>query len=654
MDIGSYLTGFVNNKENISDLLEKILNISESKIGAIFTYNETSYKKICLVEEQEKEIDISFKEQKIYDININNKEYYTVSGFEDKNNITIPIKNDSELVGILCLFNKTSEYNVENLLPKLTPYLSLLQIIVSKYKLEKENKKLKQIEEKELFLANMSHEIRTPLNGVIGYNQLLLQTDMNKIQKGYLTSMNQCAIQLMQIINDILDFSKLSAGKMGINTECFPLREINDRVLDAMSQRIQEKKQNYNFTLEENCPDFIIADKQKIIQILVNLISNANKFTNIGGDIFVKVNFRENKLFLSVEDTGIGISEENLKKIFSSFEQVHDNNSCPTGTGLGLAITKKIVKLLGGEINVSSQINKGTKFTLDINCEPYKVYAADMKKNCQELKGKTVLVVDDNADNRILLTELLFEWNMEPVVCASALEALRLVLSKRYNFSLGLIDICMQGTSGDELAKQIKEEEPLLPLIALSSIDSFVNTSEFEQKLYKPVNKVQLFNNMHHIISKSETKSLCLKKSNVTSPTKNKNLEKNVKILIAEDIIYNRNLLLNMLSNLGYCNVHVAEDGQKTIEMIEESKKQNDDYEILLLDLRMPVLDGYSVIEYHKKMNWKLPYIVVVTACILDDDREKCRQFGVDYFLNKPIELKQLKEVLLRVNENLN
>jgi K+-sensing histidine kinase KdpD len=230
MDIGSYLTGFVNNKENISDLLEKILNISESKIGAIFTYNETSYKKICLVEEQEKEIDISFKEQKIYDININNKEYYTVSGFEDKNNITIPIKNDSELVGILCLFNKTSEYNVENLLPKLTPYLSLLQIIVSKYKLEKENKKLKQIEEKELFLANMSHEIRTPLNGVIGYNQLLLQTDMNKIQKGYLTSMNQCAIQLMQIINDILDFSKLSAGKMGINTECFPLREINDRM----------------------------------------------------------------------------------------------------------------------------------------------------------------------------------------------------------------------------------------------------------------------------------------------------------------------------------------------------------------------------------------------------------------------------------------
>ena len=158
------------------------------------------------------------------------------------------------------MFNKTSEYNVENLLPKLTPYLSLLQIIVSKYKLEKENKKLKQVEEKELFLANMSHEIRTPLNGVIGYNQLLLQTDMNKIQKGYLTSMNQCAIQLMQIINDILDFSKLSAGKMGVNTECFPLREINDRVLDAMSQRIQEKKQNYNFVLEENCPDFIIAD----------------------------------------------------------------------------------------------------------------------------------------------------------------------------------------------------------------------------------------------------------------------------------------------------------------------------------------------------------------------------------------------------------
>jgi CheY-like chemotaxis protein len=273
------------------------------------------------------------------------------------------------------------------------------------------------------------------------------------------------------------------------------------------------------------------------------------------------------------------------------------------------------------------------------------------------MKDKVILVVDDNADNRILLTEMLFEWKMKPIVCASALEALRMVMSNRYNFSMGLIDICMPGVTGSELAKQIKEERPFFPLIALSSIDTFVTTQEFEKKLDKPINRIQLFNSIYHVLSKKQVPSAFIgDEENIETEhlsTSLSNFNKNIRILIAEDIIYNRNMLENMLENLSYTHIESAENGKIAIEMMENANNEGKPYEILLLDLRMPILDGYGVIQSIKEKGWNLPKIIVVSACVMDEDRYLCKTIGVKYFINKPIAMSQLKDVMLHATELL-
>lgn len=653
MDLNSYLYDFVNDNENISKLLEIIIHTTESRAGAIFTKNNNTYNCVCEINKDLLEKpNVCLHNTEIYDIiNCNENNNYNAN-FNISNNITIPVKNKDRMLGVLSLFNNKNPYDIDKVIYNITPIVSLLQIILKNILLEEKNSVLENNEKKELCLANMSHEIRTPLNGVIGYNQLLSQTQLSSTQQGYLSCMNQCSIQLMQIINDILDFGKLSTGKMGINTECFSIKELEDIIMDAMSQRIKEKRQKCIFSISPDCPNFIILDKQKLIQILINLVSNANKFSDINANIKVYFNVEEDNLIIRVIDNGIGISEENLKKIFSAFEQINNSN-CTNGIGLGLAITKKLSKLLGGGVNVESVLGSGSIFTISVKYKPQENFEAHMKRDCALLSGKTVLVVDDNADNRIFLTEILFEWNMTPIVCASALEALRMVLSNRYSFDIGLIDICMPEICGSELAKQIKEEKPLLPLIALSSIDSFVNTNDFEQKLDKPINRLQLFNNIHHIISKKETSSTYLgtKKQLMLNNNKNICFDKNLRVLIAEDIIYNRNLLMNMINKIGYQNVDIAENGEIAIKMIEKGHMENNPYKILLLDLRMPIMDGYEVINIHQQRNWDLPHIIVVTACILDEDRKKCQQMNVEYFINKPIDIKQLKEVMLYVSE---
>lgn len=652
MDLNSYLANFVNKNENLGDLLGRILYVTESHAGAIFVKND-SYNCINSINiDYPEKVTISIDNIKIYDILNYTENTIYAANFDISNNITIPIKNKHNIIGLLGLFNSTLKYNTENLIYTITPAISILQLSLNNHNLQSKIIKLEKNNEKDLFLANMSHEIRTPLNGVIGYNQLLLQTELSKIQKEYLSSMNHCSLQLIQIINDILDFGKLSSGKMNIHNECFPLKEVQDIITDAMKQRLAEKKQKCIFNITDVSNDFIILDKQKLIQILINLIYNANKFSDIGTHITVTFILEEDNLIIIVKDNGIGIKEENINKVFKPFEQVANNNST-NGTGLGLAICKKLTKLLGGNITLESEFGKGSTFIVTVKYKKQEFFEVSMKRDSILLSGKSVLVVDDNIDNRIVLTEMLFEWNMRPVVCASALEALRMVLSERYSFDIGLIDICMPGISGSELAKQIKEEQPLLPLIALSSIDSFVNTNEFEQKLDKPINRIQLFNNIHHIISKKECPSAYIGKEKC-SPSNKMNcgvFDKKLRVLITEDIIYNRNLLLNILEKFGYKNVDIAENGKIAIDMIEKSHLENDPYKILLLDLRMPIMDGYEVINKHKSKGWELPHIIVVTACILEEDRDKCKDLGVEYFINKPIEMKQLKEIMFYVSE---
>jgi len=492
------------------------------------------------------------------------------------------------------------------------------------------------------FLSSLSHELRTPLNGVVGYTQLLSQTDVSPIQKTYLLSMNKCCIQLMGIINDILDYSRLTLDKMRVRNECFSIKEIIDTVMNTMDCRIKEKKQKSRCVISRNLPTHIVSDKQKLIQVLVNLVSNANKFTNIGGFISIHVSPKEsNVISFTVKDNGIGISKEDQEKLFDAFYQVDQAIVGENGSGLGLAISQKLVALLGGELQVESSPGKGSSFFFTITCESRDEFGKKAQKHVKGLRDKYVLVVDDNPDNRIILNEMLFGWKMRPVICASAKEALSMI--SRYDFAIGLIDICMPGMTGTDLAKQIKENNPTLPLIALSSLDGIVDSVNFDQVLNKPVHHVQLLLAMEKIIGGS-LKSIYIDEDSNSELVGRTST--NIRILIVDDIEDNVEVLKHMLRIMEYTNVDDARNGEEAIEMIDSAYEQKTPYDIIFLDLRMPGMDGFEVIKYINKKNCKKPKIAVVTASVLDSDRDKCKELGIKFFILKPIDIAQIRGII--------
>lgn len=633
-------------------ILMEILNIIDGKIGALFiNISHDEYNCICHIN---KDIQTDIQKDDIcYKIFFNGNsldEKYTAP-YTIENIITIPIKKDNRQLGVLCLINQKNDYDIN----KINIYMFIIELILTnkiiKQEYEMSIKNIKNNDKKDFFLTNMSHEIRTPANGVIGYGQLLMQTELTSLQKKYLQSQNQCCIQLMHIINDILDFSKISSGKMSLNIECFCINELIETIQNTIGIRINEKKQKIYFHINPNVPTFMTADKQKITQILINLVSNAYKFTDIGGkiDIFFEVISSE-KLQIIVKDNGIGISEEDIENLFVPFQQ-KKNQNYKSGTGLGLTISQKLANLMNGKIYVKSQLNVGSQFVVIISFQNYNEYEKNMKNNLNIMKDKVILVVDDNTDNRIILTDILFEWNMKPVVCASAIEALRMMFSNNYTFSLGLIDICMPNISGTELAQQIKEEFPFFPMIALSSIDSFTNTCYFKQKLDKPINKIQLFNAIHKVLSENNINNPFIG-DELNNNSNNNNHKKSQKILIVEDVNYNKVMLENMIEKLNYNNIKSIENGKLAIEEIQKAYSQNIPYDIILLDIRMPIMNGYEVIQKIIDNSWNIKNIVVITASVMDEDKEKCKKLGIQYFITKPIEMQHLKNVLSHINNN--
>jgi signal transduction histidine kinase/CheY-like chemotaxis protein len=669
MDTTNFLRKFVNKSENINELLQLFLDRVGYKFGTLFykkkntTYDLIDH--ICICSSENKLNKVSYTPyQHVANIFISNDPEKT-GGYKTncviQNLLIVPINVCNNVIGVICLGNKDGQVSEEDV-DKIDDLISLTQLIVNKIKLIEDYKKIYSDStyfSKDLFLANMSHEIRTPLNGIIGYNQLLLKTTLTDTQKGYLTSVSQCSIQLMQIINDIIDFSKLSSGKMKTTPECFSIKEMLNGIRETMKQRLRSKKHKCLFTINKNVPEFVILDKQKLTQIIINLLSNSINYTQIQGKIEVCVTNDKQTLHIEVTDNGIGISEQDQCKLFNSFMQIH-NSLTKTGTGLGLAISKRLVELLEGEISVRSSLGEGSTFSFTCAHVRPEEFEQILKIDVEILKDRYVLVVDDNPDNRILFSDVLFEWGMNPIICASAKEALKLVSANRYDFELGLLDICMPDINGVELAEKIKFEKPLFPLIALSYVSEFVNITNFDAKLDKPINKLQLFNVVHKIVTQNKNDSAYIgigqsplrefkKVSHYNSPSSH--FSKEIKILIAEDILYNQTLLHNMVTSLGYTHIKVASDGQETIEKLDTAYESKKPFDLLLLDLRMPKMDGYDVIEHIRSKGYPLPKIVAVTASVLAEDRERCREMGVQYFINKPIKMSQLKNVLLKISQ---
>lgn len=431
---------------------------------------------------------------------------FTAKNFVLRDMIAAPIFQRDKKLGLLLVGNKggarpkkKDKKTAETFSPRdfvvLGPVKALLRSFLEaeKYRHLYENKLFLGSSDfsRDLLLVNMT---RAPLNGIISYNKLLSKTKLDEVQNKYLTLMNHCCFQLMQIINDALDYAKLSTHSVSLNEERFSVNDLRAAVENILGAQLKSKKQTMKFSVRDSVPEFIFSDRPKILQILVNLLSNAHKFSGEGAEIKVVVELREGDFLLfEVRDQGAGISEEDQAKLFHVFTQLK-SASAKVGTGLGLAVSQKLTELLLGVMWVRSAPGEGSSFYFTVKFSDCEDFEKVISQKIPLLEGKYVLVVDGDAANRMLLADYLFEWKMVPVPVASGAEAVRLIINNRYPFCVGLIDICMPSPDGPELAKLIKGENPHLPLVGLSSADSPVGGGIFDFRLDKPLHKFKLFN----------------------------------------------------------------------------------------------------------------------------------------------------------------
>jgi len=512
------------------------------------------------------------------------------------------------------------------------------------------------------FLANMSHEIRTPMNGVIAAAELALSEKMPPKAGHYLEIIQSSAYSLLGIINDILDFSKIEADKLDLETRPFLLDEVIDRITDVLMTEAAGKRIELLVDIDLEAPNALIGDPLRLQQILKNLVSNAVKFTDIGGIILVRVTESEKSadrttLIFSVKDTGIGIAPKYLSRLFKPFSQVDTSSTREyEGTGLGLSICKQLVEMMGGKIWVESELGKGSTFSFTVCFSRQSENQKQKLVPPPDIQHLKVLVVDDCADSRLIMQKMLESFGLRVKLVSSGEESLKALeenKTRKEPFELVVIDWLMPGLGGIETSKRIRKDLKLtIPIILMTAFGKENEILDAEKAginafLTKPMHQSTLFNAIMDTFGKKRLKIEEKEKHITTRASIYKNFLRGIRILVAEDNPTNQEIALAILEGAGIV-VEIANNGKKAVEALQRSR-----FDAVLMDIQMPEMDGYEATKIIRKdSRFKSLPIIAMTAHAMKGDEEKCLEAGMDGYVSKPISQDRLFHTIWKSMEH--